>query len=154
MNERHPTRDWGSLIIPVLFIVLGAWMLQQTAAMSTLGSVFPRTIAAVMLVCSVAVFLRELLRPAPRDPDAPVESTPRRLAAIVVMGAWVLLLPVVGFFTTSFCAFLVLLAVANYDGWNLRRALIYGATALGVMAVFYIIFVRLLLVPTPRGWFL
>jgi hypothetical protein len=154
MNDRRPTRIWGNFIVPLLFIGLGAWMIQQTAAMSTLGSVFPRTIAAVMLVCSIAVLARELLRPAARDSETSVESTPRRLAAIVVMGAWVLLLPVLGFFTTSLCAFLLLLAVANYDGWSPRRALAYGATAIAVMVSFYVVFVRLLLVPTPRGWFL
>lgn len=154
MKDEQPTRDWGSFVIPAFFIVLGAWMIQQTTAMSTLGSVFPRTIAAVMILCSAIVLLRAFLRPREREVGSPEESTKRRLAAIVVMGAWVLLLPVVGFFLTSFCAFLLLLAIANYDGWTWRRALGYGAAALGVVVVFYVVFVRLLLVPTPQGWFL
>ena len=145
------SRDLGGVAIAGLFILLGLWMEWESVGMSALGSVFPRTIATAMIICAIALIVRQLLRPRVRE--VPVgESTPRRVALIAVMAAWVLLLPIVGFFATSFAAFLILLAVANYDGWTPRRTLGYGLTAIGVIALFYVIFVRLLLVPAPRGW--
>ncbi|HVL73682.1 MAG TPA: tripartite tricarboxylate transporter permease, partial [Beijerinckiaceae bacterium] len=145
------SRDLGGVAIAGLFILLGLWMEWESVGMSALGSVFPRTIATAMIVCAIALIVRQLLRPRVRE--VPVgESTPRRVALIAVMAVWVLLLPIVGFFATSFAAFLILLAVANYDGWTPRRTLGYGLTAIGVIALFYVIFVRLLLVPAPRGW--
>ncbi|HEV7372101.1 tripartite tricarboxylate transporter TctB family protein [Arenibaculum sp.] len=154
MRNDWTVRDVGTVVAGLIFILLGAWMIRESFAMSPLGSVFPRTIAAVMIVCSVMLVVQRLYRrPAPPADENPAgESTGRRLALVAVMAAWVFLLPVLGFFTSSLLAFLVLLAVANYDGWNLRRVLVYGASAVGIIVAFYLVFVELLLLPMPRGF--
>ncbi|HSK41767.1 MAG TPA: tripartite tricarboxylate transporter TctB family protein [Arenibaculum sp.] len=152
MRSDWTARDVGTLVAGILFILLGAWMIRQSFAMSTMGAVFPRTIAGVMIICSIVLVIQRLLRrPGLPTEHIPGESPPRMLGLIATMAVWVLLIPVVGFFATSLVAFVVLLAVANYDGWNTRRALSYGAVAVLVVGTFYLVFVELLLVPTPRG---
>lgn len=152
MRNDWTARDVGTIVAAILFILLGAWAIRQSFAMSTLGAVFPRTIAGVMIVCSLLLVIQRLRRRSGLPTEhADNESPPRILGLIVTMAAWVVLIPIVGFFATSLVAFVVLLAVANYDGWNTRRAISYGAVAILVVGAFYLVFVELLLVPTPRG---
>ena len=182
-------RDIPSIVLAALFAGLGAWVLSETAAMSALGSVFPRAIAIAMIVLSLALVVQQLRRPprpaaalaaavvqllrterlapetdaetpAPRRvarpaaerPPASQGSTARRLALAAVMAAWALLMPVVGFFVTGVLAFLVLLAVANYDRWTWRRLAVQSAVGVAVVTGFYLLFVKVLLVPVPAGW--
>ncbi|NNG05249.1 MAG: hypothetical protein HKM95_14290 [Inquilinus sp.] len=148
-------RDYPSIGLAVLFALLGVWVLFETTAMTAFGSIFPRAIAIAMIVLSMALVVQQLRRPrrpGPGRPSSGPESTPRRVALAAVMAAWALSMPVVGFFVTSLLAFLVLLAVANYDGWTPRRMLLYGASGVVVVAGFYLLFVKALLVPVPSGW--
>lgn len=148
-------RDYPSIGLAILFITLGGWVLTETGAMSALGSVFPRAIAIAMIVLSLALIAQQLrrpVRPAPERPPAANGSAARRSILVAVMAAWVFLMPFVGFFVTSLLAFLALLAVANYDGWTVRRLASYGAVGVAVVSGFYVLFVNVLLVPVPRGW--
>lgn len=148
-------RDYPSIGLAILFVLLGGWVLMQTGEMTALGSIFPRAIAIAMIVLSLALIVQQLrrpVRPAQDRPPAPDGSAGRRAALVAVMAAWVLLMPLVGFFVTSLLAFLALLAVANYDGWTARRLALYGAAGLAVVAGFYLLFVKVLLVPVPAGW--
>lgn len=150
-------RDLPSIGLAVLFVIFGAWVLSETGPMTAMGSVFPRAIAIAMIVFSVALIIQQLRRPARAGSDplvTPSGSSPRRIALAAVMAVWALAMPVVGFFVTSLLAFLVLLAVANYDGWTVRRAVGYGAVGLAVVTGFYVLFVKILLVPVPGGWLL
>lgn len=149
-TDDRSTRDAGGIVLPVLFVLLGLWMIWESAGMSALGAVFPRTIAAVMILCSLALIVLQWLYPKARGASAG-ESTPRRVVLILIMGTWVLLLSVLGFFASSLLAFFALLVVANYDGWSWRRALQYGGAGIAVVGLCYLVFVRLLLVPTPGG---
>ncbi len=148
-------RDYPSIGLAILFIVLGGWVLTETGTMSALGSVFPRAIAIAMIVLSLALIVQQLrrrARPAAERPPAANGSARRRFALVAVMAAWVFLMPFVGFFVTSLLAFLALLAVANYDGWTPRRSVAYGGVGVVVVSGFYLLFVNVLLVPVPRGW--
>jgi hypothetical protein len=44
-----------------------------------------------------------------------------------------------------------LVLVANYERWTLRRALVYGGSAVALLTGFYVLFVELLHVPAPKG---
>lgn len=147
-------RDMPSIVLAILFMLLGGWVLAETGTMTALGSVFPRAIAIALIVISAALIVQQLRRPmrAGEEQTAAAGSTPRRFALAAVMAVWALLMPVVGFFVTSLLAFLVLLAVANYDGWTARRAAVYGVVGVAVVSGFYLLFVKVLLVPVPGGW--
>ena len=76
---------------------------------------------------------------------------PRRLALIVTMGAWILLIPVLGFFTASLLAFIALLAITNYDPLPASTLVRYGVAAVVTVGVFYLLMTEVLLVPVPKG---
>ena len=123
------TRDVPGMALAALFIALGAWVIQQTGQMSPLGSVFPRTIAAVMIACSLLLILDNLRRPAAKKAKAKkgsAESTPRRAGLVAVMAGWSFLIAFLGFLFSSMVAFVLLLMLAEYDRWTMRRALTYG----------------------------
>ncbi|WP_119680843.1 tripartite tricarboxylate transporter TctB family protein [Indioceanicola profundi] len=153
MQTEAKRPDYGTIVVSAIFILLGIWVLSQTGEMSPLGSVFPRTIATVMIVCSAVLIVVTLLRGRKLQAAASgsVESTPRRVALIMVMGAWILLMPVLGFFTTSLIAFVALLAVANYDPLPARTMAWYALAAVLTVGAFYLLMTRVLLVPVPKG---
>jgi len=160
-TSRRGRRDWPGMIGAILFILLGLWVLQQSQSMTAMGSIFPRAIGTAMIVFSICLLIvnlwpRKAARdgaPAPEEtvPPGTAESTPRRLALAGILAAWVLLLPVIGFLVTSVLAFLGILVVSNYDAWTPRRAIGYIATAVVVVAAFYLLLVEVLLVPMPAG---
>lgn len=165
MNESGPSRsgrrDWPGMIMAILFILLGLWVLQQSHAMSAMGSIFPRAIAIAMIVFSIGLLIVNLWRtrgarggttvPDETVPAGTAESTPRRLALVGLLVAWALLLPVIGFLVTSIIAFLGILVVANYDSWTLKRMVVYAAISAVTVLAFYLLLVQVLLVPMPVG---
>jgi putative tricarboxylic transport membrane protein len=145
-------RDYGTVLFAVIFSLLGLSVLWQTAGMSDLGSVFPRTVAIVIILCSLGLIARALLvRKAAEAGRGQEESMARRAMLVVVMLAWILLLPVLGFVLASILGFLALTAVANYDPWTPRLAGIYALSALIIVGAFYAVFALALNVPLPRG---
>ncbi len=152
MSTEPLRRDWGGILAALIFVLLGVWVLSETGEMTPLGAVFPRAIAGAMIVfASLAAVLR-LVR-ATRPAGAPVlpQSPARRLGFVAVMAAWVLLMPVVGFFTTSLAAFMALMLVANHDPWTPRRAVILVTAGVIVVVAFQALFTEALNVPLPAG---
>lgn len=117
---------------------------------SPMGSVFPRTIAAIMMVAAAVYIAVSLLRPSAPAAQAS-GSIWRRVALIVVMAAWSLLLEKVGFLTTSLACFAAILVIANYDRWTPRTAAIYALAGAVMVGGLYAIFRFGLLVPLPAG---
>lgn len=139
------------MVLALLFIALGAWVIQQTAQMSPLGSVFPRTIAAAMIACSLLLILENLRRPAKkaRAKTGSPESTPRRVGLVAVMAGWSFLISLSGFLISSMAAFALLLLLAEYDRWTVRRALTYGVIGAAIIAGAYFLMRDILLIPVP-----
>jgi putative tricarboxylic transport membrane protein len=146
-------RDHGTLLFAIIFSLLGLWVLWQTAGMSDLGSVFPRTVAIVMILCSLGLIARALLagKTAAEAGRGQEESMARRAVLVVAMLAWILLLPILGLIVASLLGFLALTVVANYEPWTPRLAGIYVLSALVVVGAFYAVFALGLNVPLPRG---
>jgi putative tricarboxylic transport membrane protein len=145
-------RDHGTLLFAIIFSLLGLWVLWQTAGMSDLGSVFPRTVAIVMILCSLGLIARTLLAGKTAEVRrGQEESMARRAVLVVAMLAWILLLPILGFIVASLLGFLALTVVANYDPWTPRLAGIYVLSALVIVGAFYAVFALGLNVPLPRG---
>jgi putative tricarboxylic transport membrane protein len=145
-------RDNASVAFAVGFILLGGWVLWRTAEMSAFGSVFPRAIATGMIVFSAALIAVKLLRPRPRaSGTGERESTPRRLALVLAMLGWILLLPVLGFVAASLLGFAVLIAIANYDRWTVRQRITHAVAAVALVVGFYLLFGQALNVPLPRS---
>ena len=147
MTERHPG-DLAGVIGCGLMAAVGAGSFWVAGEFSALGSVFPRTVGALM-VALAAVYLfffavGRTLRAVPLQ-----GSNLRRGAAAAVMLAWGFALGPLGFLPSSAAAMAALMAIAHHDRWSLRKALTYGLAAALVLGGLYGLFKHLLLVPLP-----
>ncbi|MCM2296088.1 tripartite tricarboxylate transporter permease [Rhodoferax sp.] len=148
-------RDVPAMLFGVLFVVMGVMAYVQTKDMSSMGSVFPGTLSAALVLLSVMLFAFQVGRPkAPRKTEVPDEvkpSTPRRLALIVAMALWALLLPSIGFFVTSLVAFGVLTAIASFERPSVRELVLYAVTALLIVGSFQLLMDKVLGLRMPAG---
>jgi len=150
-------RDIPAILFSLLFIGIGAAAYTQTKDMSAMGSIFPTTIAAVLVMMSGLLIAFQVGRPAaPPKTDlqgAPKESTWRRVAVIVAMSVWALLLPSIGFFVTSLAAFLVLIGIATFDRLSPRQLAIHGVAAIVTVGAFQLLMDNVLGLRMPMGLF-
>ncbi len=152
MSERAK-RDVRGIVGCALAIVGGALAFYHAKEFTPLGSVFPRTIAAAMMIFAAVYIAVALIRPG-EQPAQPRGSPWRRAALVAVMAAWSIFLEEVGFLTTSVAAYAAILVIANYDRWTPRRAVVYVAASAIVLGGLYAIFRFVLQVPLPEGIFL
>ena len=152
--------DPPGTLIAVGLIVLGLVLIRETGRMSALGSVFPITISAAMIIFSALLLLRNVVlglrRAAPREPEpqempATPGSSRRRVAFLAAMAAWVVLLPVLGFFVASALGFFAVMAIATHDRLSLGQGVLLAVFGLAIVAGFTLLMSEVLLIPLPRG---
>jgi len=149
MNSRLG-RDWRGVTGAVIFILIGMAVLYYARGFSELGSVFPNAIGSLMVFFAVVYIVASLIRPAAGIvPEK--GSLVRRMLLVITMLAWALLLNVLGFLSSSVVAFVLLLAIANYDRWTLRMGMAYLLLAVVLLGGMYITFRYGLKVPLPTG---
>jgi len=148
MNKsQHDMRGIGASIG---FALIGLLAIYYSRDFSPLGAVFPRTIAAAMIVLCAVYVAVALLRPIDIEKPQP-GSAGRRIALAISMLAWVLLLEPAGFLLTSIVCFAAILVIANYDRWTPRLAVGYTAVGVLVLGTLYGVFSYVLQVPFPKG---
>ncbi len=148
-------RDVPAMAFGALFVVIGVLAYMQIKDMSAMGSVFPGTLSAVLVLLSVMLIAFQVGRPkAPgkiKESGEVKPSTVRRLAIIVAMAIWALLLPSIGFFVTSLIAFLVLTAIATFDRPNSRELALYAVSAVVIVGSFFLLMDKVLGLRMPAG---
>lgn len=147
-----PRRDMSAIVVGVLFILLGAVVLHDTTTYVDADSyVFPRTIAITLIVLSLLLVILKAVRPGPAAEAPAPGSTPRRIGLVLAMLAASAAMPYVGFLVSGLAAFGAIMALAMYDRWTRRRAVLFGLAGVGIVAGFYGLFAGLLRVPLPVG---
>lgn len=146
-------RDMAAIVLACLFIIGAFIALWDTTTMLDSDSyVFPRAIAFALILFSLILIVWNLLRPVKGikkvDGNA---SSGRRIALIAVMLISCMLMPWLGFLLSGIATFLLLMLIAMYDEWTSARKFLYPLIAVSVVAGFYILFSKLLLVPLPVG---
>lgn len=138
-----PYRDMPAVLFGVAFIGIGIAAYVQTKHMSPMGSVFPTTLSAALVLLSAVLVAFQIGRPAAPEraatAGAPGLSTARRLALVIVLAAWALLIPKVGFFVTSLVAFLALTAIATFDRLRPRTMAMYALIGLLIVGAFQLL---------------
>jgi putative tricarboxylic transport membrane protein len=148
-----PRRDIPGIVGAAILIVIGAIAIYHTRDFSPLGSVFPRTIGAAMILFAAVYIVVALARPQPAK--LPERGSPwRRTLLVVVLVAWAMLLEPVGFLSTSVVAYVAIMLIANFDRWTPRRAVGYALSGAIVLGGLYGIFRFVLKVPLPPGFLL
>lgn len=148
-----PRRDVASMVACVAFMAAGIAAFSATSDYSSLGSVFPRTISALMIFFAGLYLVLAWLKPSGKRQQEG-GSTIRRASVIVVMVAWAFAMAPIGFLTSSLIAFALLLVIAHYGRWTPRLALTYAVMAALVLGSLYMLFKVVLQVPLPQGMFL
>ena len=140
----------GGVVVAALLIVFACFVLWDTLGyVDSDSSVFPRTVAAVLILASLAYIVTWLLgRAEPEGPTAP-GSWPRRILLVAVMLMGALAMPLVGFIPAALPIFGALLLGAMYDRWTPFRIVVYPLIGVAIVLGFYYVFHELLLVPLP-----
>lgn len=148
-------RDVPAMAFGAVFAGIGVLAYLQIKDMSPMGSVFPGTLSAVLVLLSLMLIAYQVGRPAApaiaAAPGAVKPSTGRRLAIIVAMAIWALLLPSIGFFVTSLLAFLVLTVIATFDRPTPREWVLYGISAVVIVGSFHLLMDKVLGLRMPAG---
>ena len=150
MNAPQVDARRSDRVLASIMIVIALGALWFSRDMSIMASVFPRTIAVLLLCFSVALLVRAFIA-RPRMPKPQPGSVGRRLGLIGVMLAWSFSLKWLGFIAASTLAAAALALLAHYHGWTFKRAMAYGLVLAGIIAFFYTLFAILLNVPLPVG---
>ena len=149
MHGEASRRDIPGMAYALAFSVLGGFALYFTDDMSTLGAVFPQTIASALIIFSLAYITQNLVSPGSVHPVSGEGSWARRGLLIAVMLVWVLSLNWLGFIAAGVLGFIGMILVGNYDAWSLRRVLVYALVSALIIGGFYTLFAVVLNVPLP-----
>ncbi|WP_280570686.1 tripartite tricarboxylate transporter TctB family protein [Chromohalobacter sp. 296-RDG] len=151
-DNETPTLDARSSdrILALVIIVIAIGALVFSRDMSIMASVFPRTIATLLLIFSIALLIRAFVS-CPQIPKPQPGSLRRRLGLVGVLLLWSFTLKWLGFLIASILSATALASLAHYHGWTFKRALAYGLVLAGIIAFFYTLFAILLNVPLPVG---
>jgi putative tricarboxylic transport membrane protein len=152
----RPSRDTPAILFGTFFVVVGVAAYLQTKDMSVMGSVFPGVLSAALVLLSVILIAFQIGRaPATAaEVDAGSEAKPstvRRIAMISALVAWAILLPLLGFFSTSLVAFLILIAIASFETLKPRVMAFYALFAVAVVGAFHLLMVHVLNLRMPDG---
>lgn len=140
--------DIPGAIGSAFMVVIGAAAIWAARDYSDLGSVFPRTVGALLVALGLVYIALVFLGRTQRSGD--VEgSTIRRALVAVVMLAWGFALGPLGFLPSGLAAMAALLMIAHHDRWTLRTALTYGLSTAVVIGLMYTLFKHALQVPLP-----
>ncbi|MBO9457025.1 tripartite tricarboxylate transporter permease [Paracoccus sp. R12_1] len=148
------TRSIPSIIIAVIFVLIGIWIIMGARSMSMLGAVFPVTIAVALIALSLLLIGQQLRRPAgPAEGIVLDEGGKRRLALGAAMMGWVVLMPELGFLVTSLIAFALIMVIANYDRVPARTWAIWLISGAVICTGFWWLMANVLLLRMPAGIF-
>ena len=114
--------------------------------------VFPRAIAIALILLSITLIFRNILRPSVVKAKEPQKgSTIRRTLLVILMLVGCLCMPLLGFLLSGIITFGLLMIVAMYLEWDSKKRIIYPLVAVAIVVGFYTLFSKVLLVPLPTG---
>lgn len=144
----EPRPDIPGAIGSAFMVLVGAAAIWAARDYSDLGSVFPRTVGALLVALGI-VYIVLVVLGRTRRAGAVDGSSVRRALVAVVMLAWGFALGPLGFLPAGAAAMAALLLIANHDRWTLRTALAYGLSTATVIGLLYTLFKHALQVPLP-----
>lgn len=148
--EKAREFDTGGLIVAAGAFLCGLYVMWEAQDFTMLGSVFPKFVAILLLVVSLALAAAIVLRR--QRPAKPIDgSLARRAGLALALVVWTALIPVLGFAPASVLGFVAVGLVSKYETWTARNWAAFAATAVIGVVVFCFIFTAFLKVPLPGG---
>ncbi|MCC7326770.1 MAG: tripartite tricarboxylate transporter TctB family protein [Burkholderiales bacterium] len=151
--EGQPAKrtDRGTLVVTALLFALAVAAFWQSRDFSPLGAIFPRAIAAVLLLACVITLWR-VLRGRTRPARGMLqEGVLRGVLLIAIIALWIALLEPAGFRVAGIVAYLALALVTVREPLTIGRIARYLLVAIAFVVVFELLFVHALKVPLPAG---
>lgn len=148
-------RSPGVLFICSAFAAIGIVAIVDAHSMSAMGSVFPTAISAVWIVLcllTIGQWMRGRVSGGTLSAE-PGSSNLRRAVLVLIFGAWVLLIPVTGFFSASLAGFLAMMVVGEHETVSARTWFVRVIIAAAVIAAFWWLMTDVLLLSMPLGLF-
>ena len=141
------------LLVISLVLLVQSFQLPSLPIVPVGPGFYPAIVLSFMAAASALLVLQDLMRG--RAPADAGRETPRRnyrlvVIAFAIVGAYVVLLPLLGFRIAT-VLFVAALQAALSRPPTARHWMVLAAIALGTAAVSYFVFERYLLVLLPRG---
>ena len=138
----------------VIGLILSAVFFFALEDISWMSILFPKTVVYIMAFIAGALVVRGIVKPS-RDRIFHVGSNVRWMVTAVLFFAWVLLMPILGFFvsTVVFMTIIVGYLARARTQVTIGKILIWMPIVIAEVTVFYLIFTKVLYVPLPKGMF-
>jgi hypothetical protein len=141
------------IIAGVIGLVISAVFYFEIGEVSWMSIIFPETIIYITTAISIILMVKGFVKPT-RLTIFKDGSNVRWLVTGILFFAWVLLMPVLGFFvsTTLFITLIVSYLARSRERLTLSKYLVWMPIILAEVGFFYLIFSKLLHVPLPEGY--
>ena len=142
---------WMALV----YLMVSAGLFYASSGDEFGGYEFPRVVAIAMLALSVIIALQAWRRAADGPSQDELEAIPlgKLWPSLSVFIGYLLLAEHLGFFVTSFLAFLIIAVLYTPGRLSVVTLLRTTLIGIGFIAVLYLVFVMLLRVQFPHGMF-
>ena len=142
-------RDYGSLIISLLFVAIGVITLYDTTGYTDVDSkIFPRAAAIALILAAGASCVRWMLLPSTSEGFGG-GAWWRRIVLIGSMLIAALAMPKIGFLPSGILVFIGGLVAGMEERWDLRSIVLYAVCSAVIVTAFYSLFKYALYVPLP-----
>lgn len=143
----------SDLIVGILTLIVAAVFYYFTRDLSKLSVIYVNYVLIILGTLSLLTLIKGMVRP---ERIAFFESAVERnniVVGLVILFAYLLLLPVLGFLPASYLFFLVMTLYLSEERFTTRNIFVSVAVTIVVVSVFYVVFKHVLLVPLPEGMF-
>jgi len=131
-------------------ICVAAWFLSRT--FSPLSALFPRVVIIVLGLLSLLLLALSFTRSEKQEKFVLVHGAVLPVVlSVLMMVAWVVLIPLLGFLTSSLLLFTLMTLVLERRQRKPLQILLRIVIVCAATAAFYLFFDRLMLVSFPRG---
>ena len=143
----------SDLIVGTLTLIVTAVFYSFTRDLSKLSVIYVNYVLIILGMLSLLTLIKAMVRP---ERIAFFESVVERnniVVGLVILFAYLLLLPVIGFLPSSYIFFLVMTLYLSEERFTTRNIFVSMAVTFFVVSIFYGVFKYVLLVPLPDGIF-
>ena len=121
---------------------------------SWMSIVFPKTVVYILFLISATLIVMGFVKPT-RSKIFSVGSNARWIVTGILFFAWVLCMPLLGFFvsTVIFMTIIVGYLARARTELSIKKFMVWIPVVIAEVTFFYLVFTKVLYVPLPRGMF-
>lgn len=148
---RYDTDRIAALFV---FVFSSVFLWQLKYVHNRLDVIFPRTILTGMILLSLVLFVKSFIKPDPQSIKAifEIQNRGRVLAGALGIILWALIIPLLGFASTSVIVLIALsIALSKRSDRTPAKLVSTGVVAVVIVSIIYYFFTAFMEVQLPRG---